>query len=118
MVLPILKQYSLAVILMHVIAGLAFAQTDSETLGPILGDEIIPPAVAGFQVRQYLVNRVAPPPVATSAEQWTAQAQKLRQQMLDVAYHGWPKEWVNSRLQAPQAALRNRARLSIHGHSL
>jgi dienelactone hydrolase len=95
-VLPILKRYLLAVILMHVIAGLAFAQTDAETLGPILGDEIIPPAVGGFQVRQYLVNRVAPPPVATSAEQWTAQAQKLRQQMLDVAYHGWPKEWVNS----------------------
>jgi dienelactone hydrolase len=98
-VLRSLKRYSLAVILMHVIAGLASAQTDSETLGPILGDEIIPPAVAGFQVRQYLENRVAPPPGATSAEQWTAQAQKLRQQMVDVAYHGWPKDWVNSPLK-------------------
>ena len=37
-----------------------------------------------------------PPPVATSADQWTAQAQALRKQMLDVAFHGWPKEWVDA----------------------
>jgi dienelactone hydrolase len=81
---------------MLVMAGLACAQTDAETLAPLLRDEILPPAVAAFQARQYLVNHVAPPPVATSAEQWKAQAQRLRQQMLDVAFHGWPKEWVNS----------------------
>lgn len=88
--------YTLAVILALLVAASAAAQTDSETLAPLLADEILPPAVAAFQVRQYLVNRVAPPPVATSAGQWKSQAQKLRQEMLEVAFHGWPQEWLKS----------------------
>ena len=62
-------------------------------LSPILGEEVIPPAVAGFQVRQYLVNRVALPPVATSAQQWTAESKRLRQHLVnEVVFHGWPKD--------------------------
>jgi dienelactone hydrolase len=76
--------------------GFASAQAEPETVAPLLGDEILPPAVAAFQVRQYLVNRVAPPPAATSAEQWHAQAAGMRRAMLDVAFHGWPKDWVDA----------------------
>lgn len=34
---------------------------------------------------------------ATSAEQWKAEAQKLRKHLLDdIAFHGWPREWVDA----------------------
>ena len=43
------------------------------------------------------MNHVAPPPTATSAQQWTAEANRLRQHLLnDVVFHGWPKDWVSS----------------------
>lgn len=81
---------------MMLAAVFACAQSDTRSLTPLLEDAVFSPDVAAFQVRQYLVNHVAPPPVATSADQWTAQAQALRKQMLDVAFHGWPKEWVDA----------------------
>jgi hypothetical protein len=35
--------------------------------------------------------------VPSSAEQWTAQEQRIRRHLLDdVVFHGWPQEWVNS----------------------
>jgi len=92
-----LRSYSLLLGFMLTAASLGFAQADGDMLRPILGEEVIPPAVAGFQVRQYLVNHVAPPPVATSAQQWTAESKRLRQHLLnDVVFHGWPKDWVSS----------------------
>jgi hypothetical protein len=77
-------------------AGLSFAQSDTEMVTPILSDEVVPAAVANFQVRQYLVMRVAPPPVAASPQQWTEEARRLRQRMLEVVFHGWPPGWLNS----------------------
>ncbi|MGH7973159.1 MAG: alpha/beta hydrolase family protein, partial [Limisphaerales bacterium] len=36
-------------------------------------------------------------PHVTSAAQWTAEANRIRQRVLnDVIYHGWPKSWVDS----------------------
>lgn len=77
-------------------AGRSFAQSDAEMVTPLLSDDAIPASVAEFQVRQYLANRVAPPPTATGAQQWTEEEKRLRQRMLEVVYHGWPPEWVNS----------------------
>ena len=46
--------------------GLARAQSDSEQLSPILGEEILPPQVASFELRDYIRRRVANPPTASS----------------------------------------------------
>ncbi len=74
-----------------------FAQAKPPMLSSMLGEEVIPSAVVGYQVRQYLVNHAAPPPLATSAAQWTAEASRLRRHLLhDVVFHGWPKEWIDS----------------------
>ena len=63
----------------------------------MLGEEILPPQVATFELKKYLLRRVPNPPTASSAEQWTAEATRLRLHLLnDIAFHGWPKEWVNS----------------------
>jgi dienelactone hydrolase len=78
-------------------AGLAFAQTEARQLRPILSEEILAPQVAVFQLRQYIVDRVAEPPTPTSAPQWTAEAAKVREQLLkEVVFHGWPREWVEA----------------------
>jgi dienelactone hydrolase len=78
-------------------ADATFAQSAPELIDPILSEEILPPSVAVFQVKQYLLHRVpglAAPPGAT---QWTATANQIRQHLLDaVVFHGWPKEWVES----------------------
>jgi len=73
------------------------AQTEADHLRPILKDEILPPQIATFQLRQYILHHVAKPPAPTSAEQWTAEAASLRKRLLDdVVFHGWPREWVEA----------------------
>ena len=78
--------------------SLAHGQSEPEGLSPVLKDEILSPAVAEFQIRQYLVNRVAEPPrVPPSPQEWTSEAARLRHHLLnDIAFHGWPKEWVTA----------------------
>src|ERR1700722_16784056 len=73
------------------------AQTEAAYLRPILEDEILAPQVAVFQLRQYVLHRVAKPPAPTSAEQWTAESASLRKRLLnEVVFHGWPREWVDA----------------------
>src|SRR3984957_356775 len=73
------------------------AQTEAAYLRPILEDEILAPQVAVFQLRQYVLRRVAKPPAPTSAEQWTAESASLRKRLLnEVVFHGWPREWVDA----------------------
>ena len=76
----------------------AYAQSDPQQVNEILKEEILPPAVADFEIRRYLLDRVAPPPQAPStAEAWTAEAARLRRHLLDdVVFHGWPDQWVKS----------------------
>ena len=78
-------------------ANLAHAQSDAQQVGAILGEEVLPALVANFQVRDFLLERIADPPSPSGAQDWTAQARRLRAHLLnDVVFHGWPKEWVNS----------------------
>lgn len=63
-----------------------------------LSGQIISPAAAEFQVRQYLINQIipAPQPPATT-QQWSATADRFRQHLLnDIAFHGWPREWIDA----------------------
>jgi dienelactone hydrolase len=73
------------------------AQTEPEYLQDILKEEVLPRGVALFQLRQYILQHVAPPPTASSAAEWTRESKRVREQIVnDVVYHGWPKEWVDS----------------------
>jgi len=78
--------------------SLAHGQSDPQELNAILKEEILSPDVAEFQIRQYLVNRIAAPPhVPSSPQEWTSEAARLRHHLLeDIAFHGWPKEWVEA----------------------
>ena len=72
-------------------------QTEPDNLRPILEDEILAPQVAAFQLRQYVLRRVAKPPAPSSAGEWTAASVRLRRHLLDdVVFHGWRREWVEA----------------------
>ncbi len=73
------------------------AQSEVAQIQPILREEILPPAVALFQLKQHVLQRVPAPPAPASADEWTAESKRIRESLLnDVVFHGWPKEWVNS----------------------
>ncbi len=87
----------LAAVIVLSSARFAFAQTEPEDLNDLLKDEILAPAVAEFQMKQYIVDGTAAPPKPPSnAQEWTSEAQRLRRHLLEVAFHGWPQEWVTS----------------------
>jgi dienelactone hydrolase len=78
-------------------AGTVLAQTEPRYMEERLKEEILPPSVALFQLRQYILNRVGKLPAPTSAAEWTADSKRIRDQIVnDVVFHGWPKEWVDA----------------------
>jgi dienelactone hydrolase len=88
----------LALFIIPLAASLVYGQSEPEVLSPLLKDEILPQPVAEFQIRQYIIERIAPPPrVPTRPQEWTSEASRLRHHLLDdVAFHGWPKAWVEA----------------------
>lgn len=78
------------------VAAIACAQSDSRSLQTVLKEEVISNDVRAFQLREYVVQRVAPAPIVKDPARWTAESAQLRKKLLDIVYHGWPTEWVNS----------------------
>ncbi len=79
------------------LAAAAAAQTQPRQVGEMLAAELQTPDVAAFQLRSYLMKKVPGLPAARSAQQWTAEAQRLRRRALEeVVYHGWPRAWVEA----------------------
>ncbi len=92
-----LRFYSLLLIA-AVFAGSSSARAQSAAgeIGPILKAKLQSSEVVTYQLQRYLLSRAAPLPTPVSAEQWTAQSAQIRQRLLDLVYHGWPREWVDS----------------------
>jgi dienelactone hydrolase len=75
----------------------AWAQTNARALRGILEEPILPPEVATYQLRDYVVRNVPKLPEARDAAAWTKSARQLREQLLkEVVFHGWPAAWVDS----------------------
>ncbi len=78
-------------------AGLVLAQTEARHLEGVLKEEILPPDVAQFQLRQYILAKVGKINSPANQSQWTEESKRLRAKIIDeVVFHGWPKEWVSS----------------------
>jgi dienelactone hydrolase len=74
----------------------AWAQSAAGEIGPILKAKLQSPEVVTYQLQQYLLARAPKLPSPTSAEQWTAESEEIRARLLDLVYHGWPREVVDS----------------------
>jgi len=82
------------------------AQAIVDTVAPLLEKPVQTPAVTAYQLQTFLMKRIPQMPTPSSAEQWTAEAQKLRKHILDdIAFHGWPEEWVKSAPHFDQTAV-------------
>ena len=74
---------------------IALAQTDTEYVAPLLREEILPPAVATFQLREHIYRKIGTVRSPASAAEWSAESKKIRADLLSrVVFHGWPREWV------------------------
>src|SRR5438093_6092584 len=83
-----------------VILPFAQAQSTPTQMRAILDSRLQSPEVVAFQLRQYLMDRIAKLPAPTNADQWTVMAQRLRKHLLeDVVFRGWPPEWISAPLK-------------------
>ena len=81
------------------IAGriLARAQATADAVAPLLEKPVQPTAVTAYQVQKYLMNRIHKPAVPGTSQEWAAQEQKARKEILEnTVFHGWPKDWIAS----------------------
>ncbi len=84
-------------LLVFLLPAMAGAQTQPQQVAELLQPELEPPETVAFQLRNYLLKKVPRLPAPSSAEQWAAEAQKLRQRVLrEVVFHGWPREWIEA----------------------
>jgi dienelactone hydrolase len=78
-------------------ASPAAPQTNASGVRGILDEPVLPPEVATFQLRDYVVRRAEKLPQARDAAQWTQSAQQIRKQALESAvFHGWPEGWITA----------------------
>jgi len=84
-------------VLLLLCAARASAQTEPRQLVSILEEQVQAPEVTAYQLRLYVLDKITRLPSPASAGQWTAEAKRLRQHLLNnVVFHGWPKEWVEA----------------------
>ena len=77
--------------------ALAPAQTTPRTVAPFLQMSAQPVPVTAYQLQRYMMERIPKLPRPATAEQWTREAAKVRQHVLDdIAFHGWPRQWVDA----------------------
>ncbi len=75
----------------------AMAQSTQRMVDEFLPNRLQSQNVVTYQLQQFLMHHAPRLPHPASARQWTVEAQRTRQHVLnDVVYHGWPKAWVDS----------------------
>jgi dienelactone hydrolase len=96
-------------------ACLADAQATADAVAPLLEKLVQPTAVTAYQLQAYMMKHIPKPVAPPTADQWTSEAQKLRKHILDdIAYHGWPQDWVSSAPHFEQTEVIE----STHGYRL
>jgi len=86
-------------LIVFILLGNTFAmgQSADRMVDEFLTNPLQTPDVVTYQMQEFLLRNRPRLPHVTSAAQWTAEANRIRQRVLkDVIYHGWPKSWVDS----------------------
>jgi len=85
-------------------AGTLAAQTGPDEVQKILEQPILTPDLVAFECRQYIRAKAPKLSTPASAEEWTAEAHRIRERVLrDVVFHGWPREWVTAPVKMEDA---------------
>lgn len=81
-------------------AASAVAQTQPGDVTRDLSTPILVPDVVASELRSYLMRKVEIPAVPARAEDWTAEARRLKERILkEIVFYGWPREWVDAPLK-------------------
>jgi dienelactone hydrolase len=94
--------------LLTLLAGtcMACGQAIVDTVAPLLEKPVQPTAVTAFQLQKYQMRHIPKPVPPATAAQWSAEAARIRKHVLnDIAFHGWPNDWVNSAPQFEQTGV-------------
>ncbi len=50
-----------------------------------------------YQLQEFLMKRIPQLPIPRTAALWSAEEERVRKHFLDdIAYHGWPREWIDA----------------------
>lgn len=92
-----MKVMLLGVVVVLLIGPSIYAQTTSQQVFSILEGSVLSRQVVTFQLQEYLLRRAPRLPASTGSSQWSAEAERIRQHLLnDVVFHGWPRGWVDA----------------------
>ncbi|MGI8743039.1 MAG: alpha/beta hydrolase family protein [Bryobacteraceae bacterium] len=83
------------VVIALLLAPAAFPQTTAESVTRTMQQPLQNSEITAWQIRRYVVGKVPKLVLPGSAAEWTTQAGELRRRALEVAFHGWPKEWID-----------------------
>jgi hypothetical protein len=73
------------------------AQTIPDQVPAILAPPLQSPQVVTHELQEYLLKRAPQLPNPTTAQQWTTEADRIRERLLDnVIFYGWPKDWIKA----------------------
>jgi dienelactone hydrolase len=77
--------------------GPAYAQTEPSQVTEVMQRSVQVHQTVAYQLQEYLFRSIPKLPSPESAQQWTEEEARLRKEILgDVAFHGWPKAWIDS----------------------
>jgi dienelactone hydrolase len=76
-------------------AGQGHAQISRPSVEQTLKQPVQETTATEFQLQQFLLERIAPPPPPTPG--WRMEQEGLRRRILaEIAFHGWPPAWIDS----------------------
>ena len=87
--------FCILVMLLFFLPG-AIAQGTDRYVRSALERPLLSHDVLVYQLRHYLLGRIAGPPTAQSAAGWAKEAKQIRAQFLQRIFHGWPQEWTDA----------------------
>ena len=75
----------------------AGAQTTTHSVESVLEEHIQPSTVTAFQLQSYLAKRIPRLSPPGNSDKWSSEEARIRSHVLeDVAFHGWPREWIDA----------------------
>lgn len=92
-----MKQFIMSIVIASLAVSFANAQIDARHIKEILAPTLQSPEVATYELHEYLLQRASHLPSPKSAQEWTKEADHIRQRLLsEVIFHGWPKDWITA----------------------
>lgn len=87
--------------LLPCLLGMGAVSGYAQVSKPYVGEALAQPSrdvpSREYQLQEFLLKRIPQLPIPTTPALWSAEEERVRKHVLDdVAYHGWPREWIDA----------------------